>query len=129
MNQTPGMKGWKSYVLWEGLPFLMLLFISGFISTINWDYEKKLITLDNGASNWSSVHLGPILLALAMAQASAASFILFIVRITRPKSNGGWYMFISLTVVALFLIFPSLFITILGPAAITMAEQMRVVPR
>ena len=123
------MQGWKSYLLWEGLPFLLLLSIFGFISAVNWDYESKLITPDNGASDWTGIHLGLLLLAMALGQALVASFILFIVRITRPKSGGGWYMFVSLTVVAIFLIFPSLFIIILGPASITMMEQMRVAPR
>jgi hypothetical protein len=129
MNQVPVMKGWKSYLLWEGIPFLMLLGVAGFISALNWGYESKLITPDNGASDWYNAHLGLILLAIAMGQALVASFILFIVRITRPKSNSGWYMFVSLTVVAIFLIFPSLFIIIFGPAAITMTEQMRPAPR
>ncbi len=123
------MKGWKSYLLWEGIPFLLLLFIFGFISAANWDYESKLITLDGSGADWSSVHLGPIMLAIALGLALLASFILFIVRLTRPKSYGGWYMFISLTLVAIFLIFPSLVIVLLGPASITMAEQMRAAPR
>ena len=123
------MKGWMSYLLWEGIPFLLLLFSFGLISAINWDYEGKLITSDNGTSNWTGVHMGLILLAVAMSQAIMASFILFIVRITRPKSGSGSYMFVSLTIIAIFLIFPSLFIIILGPAAITMMEQTRALPK
>jgi hypothetical protein len=125
MDQLSEMKGWKSYLLWEGLPFLMLLFIFGCISAVNWAYESKLITLDNGASDWAGVHMGPIFLAMAAGFAVAASLILFIVRVTRPKSGGGWYMFISLTLIAIFLIFPAIFIIILGPACIEMIEQAR----
>lgn len=128
MNQIPDMKGLKSHLLWEGIPLLMPLSIFGFISVVDWDYEGKLITPDTGASDWTGVHLGLILLVMAMGQALAASFILFIVRITRPKSSGGGYMLAWLTVVALFLIIPSLFIIIMGPAALPMMEQMRVAP-
>jgi hypothetical protein len=129
MDQTTGMKGWKSYLLWEGLPFLMLLSIFGSISAVNWDYERKFITPDNGAPDWTGVHLGMLMLAIAMGQALYASSLLFVVRITQPRSNSGWYMLVSLTVVSIFLIFPSLFIIILGPAGITMTEQMREVSR
>ena len=123
------MKGWKSYLLWEGLPFLLLLFILGAISALNWDYERKLILLDNDASDWAGIHLGLILLAFALGQAFVASCLLLLVRFTRPKSNTGWYMLISLTLITIFLIFPSLFIVVLGPAAITMKEQMRAEPK
>ncbi len=122
------MKGWKSYLLWEGLPFLLPLFVFGLISATNWDYESKLVIPDKSASDWTDVHLGQILLAGAMGQALIASIILFIVRITRPKSSSGWYMLVSLILVAIFLIFPSLFIITLGPAGITMMEQTRVTP-
>lgn len=126
------MKGWKSYLLWEGIPFLLLSIVFGFISALNWDYESKLIIPDNGAPDWSGVYMGLILMAMAIAMAIGlalfASSILFIVRITRPKSQSGWYMFASLIIVAIFLIFPGLFIIIMGPAAITMRDQMHAAP-
>jgi hypothetical protein len=125
MNSNPEMKGWKSYVLWEGLPFLIIFFLFGSISALNWAYESKLVTPDVQASRWVDVHLGTLLLTVAVGQASFAAFILFIVRLTLPKSRGAWYMFISLTMVSVFLIFPAAFIVILGPAAITMKQQMR----
>jgi hypothetical protein len=124
-----GMKGWIGYLLWEGIPFLLLLSVFGFISVINWDYESKLISPDNGASDWAGVHLGLILLAMATGFALAASLILFLVRVFQPKPNSGWFMIISLGLVTLFLIFPSLFIVMFGPAAITMMEQERVMPK
>jgi len=127
MNQSP-MKGWKSYLLWEGIPFWMLFLCFGFISLINWTYESKLITLNASMPDWVGSHMGLILLGGALGMVSIASLILFIVRITRPKSRGHWYMFISLTIVAILLIFPSLFIVILGPAGITMMEAMRQAP-
>jgi hypothetical protein len=122
MNQS-SMKGWKSYLLWEGIPFWLLFLCFGLISSINWAYESKLITLDKGSPNGTLSNLGLILLAMALGCAGVASFILFIVRITRPKSYGDWYMFISLTIVAIFFIFPGLFIVMLGPTVITITEQ------
>ena len=133
---NPDMKGWKTYLLWEGLPFLMLFFVFGLISAINWDYEGKLITpriMDDSASNWTDVHLGLILLAFATVLAFVASFLLFIVRIVtrvaRLNLSKGWFMFASLILISILFIFPGLFIVILGPAAITMIEQTRVAPR
>ena len=133
MNQVLGMKGWKSYLLWEGIPFLLLLFVFGSISAVNWDYESKLITPDNGASDWTSVHLGPILLAYAMGLALVASILLFVVRIiairiASPNLSLA-FTYVSLIAIAILFIFPGLFIIILGPAAITMQEQMRIMPR
>jgi hypothetical protein len=125
MDQVPELKGWKSYLLWEGLPFLVILSMFGILLAINWDYESKLITPDSGASDPVEAHLGLILLGIAMSQALIASVLLFIVRITRHKSKAGWYMFISLVLVFIFLVFPALFIVILAPAAITMEEQMK----
>ena len=123
------MKGWKSFLLWEGLPFLLPMFIFGLISVFNLNYESKLITLDKSAADWIGVHMGLIFLAFVTGGAAAASFILFIVRITQPKSNSGWYRLFSLILVSIFLIFPALFIIILGPAGITMMEQMREMPK
>jgi hypothetical protein len=122
------MKGWKSYLLWEGLPFLMLFGLFGLVSAVNWDYERKLITPFAGSPDWIEVYMGPIMLAAALVEASVASVILFIVRISRPKKSGPWSMFVSLTITAIFLIFPSLFIVILGPAMISIVESMQQVP-
>jgi hypothetical protein len=125
------MKGWQSYLLWEGLPFLLLLFVFGFISAFNWDYERKLIVADPSAADRVDIHMGQILLAIALGQAFMASGLLFLVRMTRPKSQiGGYrYMFVSLVIVTVFLVFPAMFVVILGPAAITMMEQMRPSPK
>lgn len=127
------MKGWKSYLLWEGIPFLLLLFVFGSISAVNWDYESKLITPDNSASDWTNVHLGLMLLAMAMVLAIIASVLLFVVRIiavriTSPNLSLA-FTYVSLIAISILFIFPGLFIIILGPAGITMIEQTRVVPR
>lgn len=128
------MKGWKSYLWWEGLPILLPLFFFGIISAVNWDYESKLITPNNSdSSNWSDSHIGLIFLRIAMIQAIVASFLLFVVRIIairipRPSISMA-FMFVSLTFIVIIFIFPSLFITIVMPAFLTMAEQVRVSPR
>jgi predicted anti-sigma-YlaC factor YlaD len=123
------MKAWQRSLLWEGLPFLMLFGVFGLIAAVNWDYESKLVTPDPGASEWSGVYLGPILLAIAVAEAVAASVILLVVRLLWPAVTSSQLLVIPLTLVAILLIFPALFTVVLGPAAITMVEQMRVVPR
>ena len=118
----------KSYLLWEGLPFLMLFGVFGILSIINWSYESKLVERQNYGSTWSVVYMGPIMMAGALGMTVAASIVLFIVRLTRPQSSGQWYMFVSLTITAIFLIFPSLSIIIMGPATISIIESMAQVP-
>jgi hypothetical protein len=100
------------------------LFVFGFIAAINWDYESKLVTLDNNAPDWSGIHLGQIVLAIALGQTLIACFLLFLLCLFWPKSYLTWFL-APLTLVTILLIFPSLFIVILGPAGITMVEQMR----
>jgi len=96
------MKSWVSYLYWEGLSFLLPMFVFGLISVTNWGYESKLITPDDSAPDWTDVHMGMLLLTVAIGQAVFASFILFIVRITRPKSKNGVYMLSSLILVSIF---------------------------
>jgi hypothetical protein len=123
------MKDRQSYFPWIALPFLIQLILFGSISILNWDYMKKLVLPDESAFDWMDVHLGQILLTIAFGLACAASFILFVARLCRPSRKVGWYMAISLILVSIFLVFPSVFIIVLGPAAITMKEQMRTMPR
>jgi hypothetical protein len=123
------MKGWKRSLFWEGIPLLMFLGMFGLLSAVNWDYESKLLTPDQTAGDWSSVHLGQILLAIAAGQVVLASIILLIVRLIWPGVTSGTWLLVPLALVAMFLIFPSLFIVVLGPAAITMIQQERAAPR
>jgi len=113
-----------SYFLWEGLPFLLPLLAFGLIGIINWDYECKLILPDDAAGSWTDSHLGLLLLAVAAVQALAGSLILFLVRVFWSSPFADWFSVLVLVLVTIFLIFPSLFIVILGPASITMKEQM-----
>jgi hypothetical protein len=98
--------------------------VFGFLAALNWGYESKLVSLDNNASDWREVHQGPILLAMTLGMALVASFLLFLVRLCWPKSHPKWFL-VPLTFITIFLIFPGLFIVILGPAGITMTEQTR----
>lgn len=122
------MNSWKSSLLWALYPFLLLFLVFGFIAALNWGYESKLIFLNDNATDWAAVHIGPILLAGAMVLASIASFCLFLVRIFWPKAQTIWFM-VPLTIITIFLIFPGLFIIILGPAIITTLEQTRSVSK
>ncbi len=74
------------------------------------------------------MYMGPILLATAMGLAFVASFLLLVIRFFWPKSHTTWFMF-PLTCITILLIFPGLFIIILGPATITMMEQSRAVSK
>ena len=107
----------------------MLFSMLGFLSVVNWDYESKLFTPDNNALDPTGVHLGLILFAGAIGEALFASVLLFVVRViirfTHPTLSTGWSMFVPLVLISIFFIFPSLFVVILGPAAITMMEQTR----
>jgi hypothetical protein len=122
------MNGWKRSVFWEGLPLLIFLGAFGFLAIINWDYESKLLTPDNSASGSGEVYLGPILLATAAGMTVLASVILLVVRLLVPRVISSTWKLLPLLLVTFFLIFPSLFIVLLGPADITMIEQMRKVP-
>jgi uncharacterized membrane protein YdfJ with MMPL/SSD domain len=118
-------KGWKSYLLWEGIPLLMPLCAFILIFAVNRDYEIKLISPNRGVTDWSGIYMGPILLATASGFAIAGGLLLFAVRLSQSKPNTDLLMMIPLTFVTVFLTFPSLFIIIMGPAMITMMEQMR----
>jgi hypothetical protein len=88
----------------------------------------KLFSLDNGASDWSGIHLGPIMLAYAMGMSSIASLFLFLIRFFWPNSLQNWF-FLPVTFITLLLVFPSLFIVLLGPAEIQMKEYFRSEPK
>ena len=122
------MKPWKNALLWALYPFVVLLFVFGIIAAFNWAYESKLIFLDDDASDWAGRYQGPILLLGAAILAAIAGFLLFLIRIFWVKSQTSWFL-IPLTIITILLIFPGLFVIILGPSAITMIEQTRSVSK
>ena len=122
------MNTWKRSIFWEGLPLLMFVGIFGSLSIINWAYESKLLTPDHTATDWVSIYLGPILLAIATGMTVMASVILLVVRLLVPGAISSRWKLLPLLLVTVLLIFPSLFIIVLSPADITMVEQMRKVP-
>jgi hypothetical protein len=107
----------------------MLFGVFGFIGAINWAYESKLLTPRQGVTEWSEVYLGPIMLACAVGETLFGCLVLLVVRLIWPKVTRGPWMLLPVMLVAILFIFPSLFIVVLGPAAITMVEQMRAAPR
>jgi hypothetical protein len=125
----PVFAGVPSPILWAGLPFVMVFGVSGLIAAINWDYESKLLVPDNTASEWTGVHMGIILFAMAIGMTLLASAVLLVVRLFVSGGRAPWIMFATLTAVAILFIFPALFLVILGPASITMIQQMRAAPR
>jgi hypothetical protein len=118
------MKGWKQSLLWEGLPLSQLVFVFTVISIINWEYQRKFFEPVEGAPDWMSVHFGWVLLALALGMAGLASVILLVIRVLSPGIISSSMMLIPLTLVQILLVFPSLFLVVLGPAYITMSEQI-----
>jgi hypothetical protein len=129
MKSLLGSRGWKSYLIWEGLPLLLPLSLFLLIAAINWEYENKLIFPDSfSTGGWTSVHMGLILLAVALGMSLLGSLSLFLVRVVALRiSNPGGSMafaFVSLILVTILWILPALFIVILGPASITMIDQM-----
>jgi hypothetical protein len=129
MEPRPGQSGWLSRLLWEGLPFLMPMGLFALLAVINWDYESKLLFLNKSGSDWGAIDMGPLLLAGSLGISLFGSVILLVVRLAGgiPKSAGA--RFSMLTLVAVFCIFPSLFIVLLGPAGISIVESTQQVPR
>jgi len=117
------MKEWKSYLPWAVFPLLFLLFFFGVIAVINWDYESKLLIPQTHAADWVGTWLGPILLIGALVLALMAGILLFLVRLKQGDRSFQWTHLLPLTFITIVLIFPSLFIVILTPAAITLIEQ------
>jgi hypothetical protein len=124
---------WKSYLAWEAVPILQLLFFFALIASINWPYESKLL-IPRVAANFVDSYLGPILLALAVAFAVFASSLLFALRLLGSQLSGPQrklYLWIPAAFLGLgtwLLIVGSASTVLLGPAAMTMRDRMTHVP-
>jgi hypothetical protein len=119
---------WLSYLLWEGLPFLMPMGLFAVVAAINWDYESKLLFLNKSSPDWIGVHMGPLMLGTGLGFSLFGSVVLLVVRLAGGIPKSDWARFIIVTLVALFCIFPSVFIVIFGPAQISIMESMQQVP-
>ena len=112
------------------MPFLLAFMSFGFIAVINWPYESKLLTPVDGGT-FTDSYMGPILLAISVFSTLIASFIFFVLRLvwTRAASANDtvfkWLAGVFFGVIALAFLFSSLSIIWLGPAGITMMEQMK----
>ncbi len=116
----------KSFLLWEALPLWIgsLLFL--FLAVINWPYMSRLMM----RSNHPDVGLtGPMLLGIALFIMLIAGGVLFLhrsmcshVQTMAPLLKSALGTLIL--ALALVILFVGLFVIVLGPAAVTMTEQM-----
>jgi hypothetical protein len=130
LHSTP-----RGMLTWEAVPSLVSLFSFVLIGCINWDYEHKLlVSLTSARLSFSEANLGPILLLSALGMALIAGALLYVLRVLASRLFGprrAWgYWIPTVAVILLVTVFTvaSNAIVILGPAAITMSEQMRTVP-
>jgi hypothetical protein len=125
--------GWESYLAWEAVPLLQFPFLFVLVASINWPYESKLL-LPRNAVGLNDIYLGPILLAFGLGFAVLAGFLLLLMRrlLRRIFSpNGRWYLWLSAAVLGLGILLLTVegaSTVLLGPAAITMRDQMTTVP-
>ncbi len=112
----------KLQFFWAGYPLAISLLVFGLIATVNWGYESKFFDTRSDATDWTSQHTGLMMLIMAIVMASIASLILLVAAVFWPKSRTGWFL-VPVTIVTILFVLPSLFLIILGPAAITMIEQ------
>lgn len=124
---------WKSYLFWEALPVLILLFIVIFLGAINWDYEKKML-IPRASTDFVQAYLGPILLGIAAVSALFAGGLIFVVRLCTPdlaRPDRRAILFLGtgpLWLLIAFIVLSMEALVVLGPAAITMQEQMSQMP-
>jgi len=112
----------KPQLLWAAYPLAICVVVFGLIATVNWGYESKFFDIRSNVTDWAGQHTGLIMLTMAIVMASVASLILLVAALFWPKSRTGWFM-VPVTIATVLFVFPSLFVIILGPAAITMIEQ------
>jgi hypothetical protein len=106
------------------LPVILLIIWTVFISFMNWEYEAKFFrpALIQGQLDTS---LGPKLFVIGVASGFASSLFIFLAfRHAAGISRWKWiYVAAAVLVAVVFLIMASA-IMVLGPAAITMKEQL-----
>jgi hypothetical protein len=126
-------QSWKSYITWEAVPVLQLLFLFVLIASINWPYESKLLRLRTSADP-ADAYLGPILLVCAFGSSLINGLLLFLMRQLLRRiygSKGTWYSWSAAVILGLgicLITVESAAIVLLGPAAMTMRDQMKSVP-
>jgi hypothetical protein len=117
------MRSWRTALL-VGLPVILLVGWTVFISLFNWEYEAKFFSpaLIQGQSDF---RLGPELFVIGTGSGIVSSFFIFLafrhaVGISRLK----WIYVAGAVLVAVALFVMASAIMVLGPAAITMKEQI-----
>jgi len=119
-----------SELFFYALPVWLPAGFFALISAINFDYERKFFepATVNGLAD---ALLGLKLLSVAAVASIASSVFLFVMRRNfqgrHSRSNAviGWLYIILPGVVSFVLCLAAIFIVVLGPAAITMLQQMR----
>src|ERR1700677_2195255 len=103
------------------------LFVS--IALLNWDYVEKFFQPLNApaADKW----LGPkMLLGATVTGIASCGFVYVMCRnfgngTKGPSGFGDWFQVIMPGFIAFILMMAAIFVVILGPAALTMIEQMQ----
>jgi hypothetical protein len=116
---------------WDGFPFALVTGLFLLLAILNWDYANKFFQPLPGHSD-DQYYLGPLLFLVAFLFAFASSVFLYLLRRVCSQTGGpsgwDWVQVIgngALFVVCLLL---ALAFILMGPAAITMREQMATVP-
>jgi hypothetical protein len=111
-------------LLWIFAPLIVLVGCFSLIAILNWEYELKFFhpALIRGTPNY---WIGTKLLSVGIAFGLASSFFSFLA--LRHLVMGGMYKslkFVAATLVSVVCLLMGLAFVVLGPAAITMLEQM-----
>ena len=113
----------RSRYYWEGLPLLMVFLVHASIAISNWPYERRMFTTDPAVPGWIVAHLGLILTATSIGLALFAGYLLDQLRISESRPPyKSWSTLLGVSFILMFLVFPSLFIVVLGPAAVQMLD-------
>jgi len=109
-------------ILWSCAPLFFLASWFIIVALINWDYQAKFFEPALIGAQFNA-WIGPILLATAIAFGIASSVFAFLA--LRQKAAKKWLSLTLSIFVSLLFFLMSLAFLLLGPAAITMMEQMR----
>ena len=122
MNQLAERRVYPSVL--DGVPFALVTGLFLLIAAVNWDYAAKFFQLSG--TDGESTYLGPVLFLVGLAFALISCVFLFLFRISR--ADGAQVRMGGNALVCLACLVMALAFIVLGPAAMTMREQMDEVP-
>jgi len=111
-------------IFWSSLPLIFLAAWFILVAVLNWDYQVKFfepVLIGGHSDPW----LGPILLATAIGFGIVSCAFVFLA--LRQKVAKKWVWFSLSILVSTLLFLMALALLLLGPAAITMKEQMALI--